>query len=451
MKKIFLYILLLASFCFTTSLKAYDKDDLVGRWDGYSAYKNNPLYFKIDFYDDSIFRGFFSSDEQRAYNIPLSNLKVTKDSVFFELRGDNDTCKFRAYYYHNKAGGTVEKGELSTDFKLQRGDLPDSMYSDSEVTFRNGDVVLSGTLFIPFGSGPFPAIIFTQGSGNEGREASAYLADYFAKKGIVTLIYDKRGVNKSTGDWHNSGFIDLANDCLAGVKLLWQNPKVVRNKVGVYGQSQGGTICPLILTLDNDIAFGISAGSAGVPMFESELYGARYRYSAVMQESDVETALSLLKMQIDYALTGDGWNKIEDANIQYSGEKWYDDNAKLPPKDDWWYSFYKKIGNYNPVDYWKKVKQPVLLLKGDHDQVCPGYPSFQNVEEALKRAGNQNYRIVYFNNSDHAFHVYNRSYVFWFKSVPNYCETIYDWLNKNKFVPDKKALKLPDADEDDEE
>jgi dipeptidyl aminopeptidase/acylaminoacyl peptidase len=448
MRKLFFYLILLFAVSYPSILKAFDPDDLVGYWDGYSVYKNNPLYFSIDFLDDSTFRAFFSSDEQRALNIPLNKLKATRDTVFFELQGDNDTWKFHAYYYHNKAKGTVEKGNLTANFQLERGDAPEIKYDGHDTTFRNDSITLSGTLNIPRGKGPFPAIIFTHGSGDEARYANAYIADYFANKGFVTLIYDKRGVNKSTGNWRESNFINLANDCISGIKFLQSDPRVINDKVGVYGQSQGGSICPLVTVLYPKTAFVISAASCGVSMLESDLFEARNRLSKHITGDALELALSLIKLEADYAITGEGWEKIEEANDLYSGEKWYQDYVNPPSQDNWWYGFYNKTGNYNPVDFWKKVTQPVLILKGDHDQVCPGYPTFQNIEEALKKAGNAEYKIVFFLNSDHEFHVIDRSNEFWFKGTPNYCETIYDWLNKNKFTPDKKALKTNEKDND---
>lgn len=455
MKKFIAYIFLLQVILSPSLLRAADPEDLAGHWNGYSVYKTNTLYFTTDFHKDSVsFTAVFDSDEQMVFEIPLQNLKATRDSVFFDLNIAPETWKFSAYYYHNKVKGIVQKGNLIGDFQLERDDAPKIKYTRRDTTFTDESVTLAGTLYIPNGQGPFPAIIFMPGSGDESRTGSAYLAQHFSQMGYVILIYDKRGVNKSTGDWHTSSFTDLAHDCIAGIKLLQGVPLVENNKIGVYGHGESGAICPLVLNLYPWAAFTISAGSAGVPMIESFEYEAKNRLSKVLSSSQLEIALPLIKLQADYALTMDGWDKIEEADELYSGEKWYEDYVKPPPQDDWWYSYYNKIGNYNPVDFWKNVKQPVLLLKGEHDGVAPGYPTFQNIEEALKRSGCIQYKIVFFPNTDHEFHVIDRNNVFWYKSIPNFCETISDWLKKNNFVPDKNALKplkKNNADEDEED
>ena len=63
-----------------------------------------------------------------------------------------------------------------------------------EVRFQNGQVTLAGTLYVPSGSGPHPAVIFIHGSGDDSRETYRYYADILARRGIAVLIYDKRGV-----------------------------------------------------------------------------------------------------------------------------------------------------------------------------------------------------------------------------------------------------------------
>jgi hypothetical protein len=69
------------------------------------------------------------------------------------------------------------------------------------VRFTSGSVSLAGTLVSPRGRGPFPAIVFIHGSGPDSRENYRGQAVWFARQGFAALIYDKRGVGVSTGDW----------------------------------------------------------------------------------------------------------------------------------------------------------------------------------------------------------------------------------------------------------
>ena len=79
-----------------------------------------------------------------------------------------------------------------------------------DVTFQSGGVTLAGTLFVPDGPGPWPAMVLAHGSGPERRTAFRPFADRFVRLGIATLAFDKRGCGESGGSWLNASLDDLA-------------------------------------------------------------------------------------------------------------------------------------------------------------------------------------------------------------------------------------------------
>lgn len=97
-------------------------------------------------------------------------------------------------------GSFSENGRTGTFVLHRTTGAADSPYDKRDVSFRNANVTLAGTVYEPRSPGLHPAIIFVHGSGDEGRWASAYLADFAARAGIVALAYDKRGVGESTGN-----------------------------------------------------------------------------------------------------------------------------------------------------------------------------------------------------------------------------------------------------------
>ncbi len=115
-------------------------------------------------------------------------------------------------------------------------------------------------------------VVFLHGSGAEGRWASGYLAHEFARRGVAALIYDKRGVGRSTGDWRTAGFAELVHDASAAVEALRSRPQVSPGNVGIYGHSQGGTIAPWVAAENQHVAFVIGAAAGGVSMAEMETY-----------------------------------------------------------------------------------------------------------------------------------------------------------------------------------
>lgn len=83
--------------------------------------------------------------------------------------------------------------------------------TSEEVSFANGDVVLSGLLTMPSRPGQFPAAILVSGSGPQDRNGDTgsipehgpftQIAEHLARHGFAMLRYDDRGYGESTGDY----------------------------------------------------------------------------------------------------------------------------------------------------------------------------------------------------------------------------------------------------------
>jgi hypothetical protein len=219
------------------------------------------LRVSFDFANESTgVKAIFNSPTQRALGIPLRNVIHTAPNLHFllvgdvttiifdgELSGDNLAGQFREgsgrggqFREGDARGGVFREGEAKGTFALRRGEANPPTFNGEEVSFRNGDVTLSGTLLLPLTKGPHPAVVFLHGSGAEGREATRFLAEYFTEHGIASLIYDKRGVGKSTGDWQRSDFADLAADAIAAVRFVQQRNEIDPKKIGIHGHSQAG-------------------------------------------------------------------------------------------------------------------------------------------------------------------------------------------------------------------
>ena len=414
---------------------AQNKMDLaLGRWEGESLADNRSMKFEINITKSANqYRGSYSSPDQRALDIPLRNLRLdsAKNEISFSLAGDADTWNFKGRITNNKINGVILKGTQKATFILKKQAIKAPLYSRKEVEFWNDTVKLSGTLYVPETNRKLPAIIFLHGSGPEPGTAASFYGDYFAKKGIAVLTYDKRGVNKSTGNWRTATFNDLAEDAIAGFKLLETIPQIDKTKIGVYGHSQGGSICPLVLTKYPKLAFGISAASAGVSMEESDWYEVQNRFKKYVTGEDYDHAMEVMDKYLQFASRGTGYEELMQAAKKYDTTKWYQNFIGDIDTSSYFFSFYRKIGRYNAVVYWRSVKQPVLILKGENDLTSPGYPSFANIENALQLAQNRNYKIVMFPNTTHEMHLVGKPTDFWFRATPGYCETIFVWLKQN--------------------
>ena len=171
-----------------------------------------------------------------------------------------------------------------------------------EVRLQNGEVTLAGTLYVPSGTGPHPAVIFIHGSGDDSRENYRYYADILARRGIAALIYDKRGVGASTGSWRASPFSVLADDALAGINFLKGHAAIDAKRIGAWGGSEGAVIAHWIATRSSDVAFIVMQAATGVSFARQNLYqNERQLRTVTNSETDIAEGLNIVNLQQQYA------------------------------------------------------------------------------------------------------------------------------------------------------
>ena len=146
-----------------------------------------------------------------------------------------------------------------------------------EVRFPSSGAVLSGTLTLPPGAGPHPAVAWVHGSGPTPR---AYLPDLQAlllRHGVAVLAYDKRGVGQSGGRYPGESPTDaaidvLARDAAAAVRFLAARPDIDPTRVGLAGHSQAGWIIPLAASRERAVRFAVIFSGPAVTADENDLY-----------------------------------------------------------------------------------------------------------------------------------------------------------------------------------
>jgi uncharacterized protein len=117
-----------------------------------------------------------------------------------------------------------------------------------EVAFLSHGVKLAGSIVLPAGDVQ-AAVVFIHGSGKQSR--NTHLAERFARAGIATLVYDKRGAGESGGEYEGDQSVSgrnvalLADDAFAALTRLATHPAVRGRRAGFVGISQAGWIAPL--------------------------------------------------------------------------------------------------------------------------------------------------------------------------------------------------------------
>ena len=251
---------------------------------------------------------------------------------------------------------------------------------------------LAGTLTLPQGRGPFPAVVLIAGSGAARRDESVFghaiflvLADHLTRHGIAVLRYDKRGLGQSTGDYAAATSTDFAADAEAGVAYLKTRPEIDRGRIGLIGHSEGGLIAPMVAERDPAVASLVLMAGSGVPgdqiiMAQSRAIAAaagvpeaalaandaleRRFLDAVMAAKDQPSA----ELAVRRVLKGAG---MPDAAI--------DAQAKAASSN--WYRFFL---SYDPAPTLRRLRRPVLAIIGSKDLQVPSAQNLPALREALK-------------------------------------------------------------------
>ena len=144
-----------------------------------------------------------------------------------------------------------------------------------EVEFFSRGTRLAGSLVLPAGE-VRAAVVFVHGSGKQARDLR--WANRFADAGIAALVYDKRGVGKSGGEYeerHSVGEKNLsllADDALAAVRRLSMHSLVNGKKVGLAGISQAGWIAPLAAQRSDAVEFLVMWSGPVCKVSEEDIY-----------------------------------------------------------------------------------------------------------------------------------------------------------------------------------
>ena len=242
---------------------------------------------------------------------------------------------------------------------------------EQEVTFPSGSFTLAGSLVLPAGPGPHPAIVLVHGSGDGPREPLLHFARRFADDGLVALVYDKRGSGRSQGSWVHASLDDLASDVLAGARLLRSRPEVDAKRVGVWAISQGGWIVPRAAARDPG-AFAFAAvvtGGAVLPRDVERHDAAGKLDAARVGPERKQKGLALFDRYLAYLGNGRDRAGLE-AALKVSADQPEGRALQLerimPASDGW--SAWSWVANYDPLDDIRKLRVPVLVVLGAQDR-----------------------------------------------------------------------------------
>lgn len=259
-----------------------------------------------------------------------------------------------------------------------------------------GSPPLEGTLTLPSGKGPFPAVVLLSGSGPNDQDETIGpnkpfrdIALGLAAKGIASVRFDKRTLAypQSFATATGTPEQEYVPDALAAIRLLKQRPEVNPRRIFVLGHSQGGTYAPLVASRAPEVAGVILAAAGTEPLGAAMLRQMRY-LATLPGTTGVQAKAQLPQIEQLAAVIGDPdtLKEMDPATNLMGG---------AGP------AYFLSDLRYDEVATARALPQPLLLLQGDRDYQVTVADDLDVWRKGLK--GRDGVSVVQFPNANHLF------------------------------------------------
>lgn len=405
------------------SFAAAPAERVIGTWVGIldAGPARLQMIFKVEAGDDGALRSSITVPAQGLEDLPFDVTTFENGKLRLEL-------KLVDGYFEGTLtdDGTLdgEWGQMGATYPLEMeraGEVtpparpqtpqPPFPYRSEEIGYANeaAGILFQGTLTIPEGPGPHPAVVLISGSGPQDRDETLFghkpfwvWADHLSRNGFAVLRVDDRGVAGTAGSTAGSTMEDHAGDALAAVAFLKEQREIDGARIGLIGHSEGAVVAPMAAVQSDDVAFIVCLAPTGVTGLEVMQQQARIMLTTmgadgetinrladirrrlcetVVNEPDDEVAMEAARPILDEALEGNPALANADQAARDALAE-----GELKKLCNAWMRFFIA---FDPTTVFGEVTIPTLALWGEKDwQVLPDENS-QPVLAALAAAGNE--------------------------------------------------------------
>ena len=233
-------------------------------------------------------------------------------------------------------------------------------FEEFEVVVGQAPWELLGTITVPVGSGPFPAVVLTGGADRDGTGVTTKLtrdkAWGLATREVASLRFDRRTHAHALETARQQAFTiedELIDDTLAAVEILRRTPRIDPGQIYVSGGSLAGFAAPMVAQRDPAIAgLIIAVAPSGL------LHDWVWRHSRFRRSLDGEVT------------AGDQHSTRAAKALSESISAWIAGGAA--PQDIAVHrSYYAHLGTYRAVDAAYRLPIPILVISVGRDRVVP--------------------------------------------------------------------------------
>ncbi len=297
-----------------------------------------------------------------------------------------------------------------------------------DMTFSSEGVTLWSRLYAPTGQKSFPVVMLVVGCCQVPWADTVYVrivAREFAKLGIGTFAFDKRGAGKSGGKFTGTDFELLGTDVVSAIRFL--RASGAASDIGLWSSSQSTWVAPYALRSEPDIAFNIMVSPVGVNPNEQNAYFVKRQASLLgASPPEAEDAEALFRA-ITLYYRGQGDHADLQAKIdRHKNEAWFQAALKTPIHQVWAelgpaaklqtreqlatalrerpddFDYYRAPSTFQDFHaHYDNLTMPTLIIYGSEDTVVPIDKSREVFEAAFVRNGNKRYTFMLFGGADH--------------------------------------------------
>jgi hypothetical protein len=192
---------------------------------------------------------------------------------------------------------------------------------------------------------------------------------------------------------------------------------------------------PIAAVTAPDIAFLISISGAAIPTEQTTIDQAQNEMTARgMKRETVDEIINLMKLQYQFARTGQGWEDYANAREKLATRLGRPPDQFPAKRDDSYWGMIRRQFIYDPVPTLRQLRVPVLALFGELDNNIIATKNAAAWQAALTAGGNKDYTLRILPKANHlmleAKVGNNAEMPSLQRFVPAYYTTVRDWLAK---------------------